>query len=74
MGWQHNVRGAILLRGFGDRDGVWVTNEKVVTDLFVDFYAQLFTSSNLIDLERVLAMVHPVVDESMNAALTKPYV
>ena len=48
--------------------------EKAVADLFVDFYAWLFTTSNPTDLEKVLAGVQSVVDDSMNAALTQPYV
>ena len=63
-----------FIKGVWDGDGAWVTDEKVVADLFVDFYARLFTSSNPIDLERILARVQSVVDDSMNAALTMPYV
>ena len=42
--------------------------------IFVDYYAWLFTTSNLAELERVLAGLQPVVDDSMNAALSKPFV
>ena len=63
-----------FIKGVRDRDGAWVTDEKAVADLFVDFYAWLFTTSNPTDLEKVLARVQSVVDDSMNATLTKPYV
>ena len=59
-----------FIKGVQDRDGAWVTDEKAVADLFVDFYARLFTTSNPTDLEKVLAGVQSVVDDSMNAALT----
>ena len=63
-----------FIKGIQDRDGVWVSDEKVVADIFVDFYARLFTSSNPIELEKVLAGVQSVVDDFTNVALTKPYV
>ena len=49
-------------------------DEKAVADLFVDFYAWLFTTSKPTNLDRVLTGVQSVVDDSMNAALTKLYV
>ena len=45
-----------------------------VSAIFVDFYSRLFTTSCPTDLERVLEGVQPVVSESMNEALTRPYV
>jgi len=45
-----------------------------VADIFVDYYARLFTAFNPAELERVLIGVQPVVDDSMNAALSKPFV
>ena len=42
--------------------------------IFVDYYAWLFTTSNPAELERVLAGLQPVVDDSMNVALSKPFV
>ena len=45
-----------------------------MADLFVDFYAWLFTTSKPTNLDRVLTGVQSVVDDSMNAALTKLYV
>ena len=44
-------------KGIRDRHGAWVTDEKAVADIFVDYYAQLFTTSNPAKLERVLAGV-----------------
>lgn len=54
--------------------GAWVTDERDVGDIFMDFYSRLFTTSNPTDLERVLAGVQTVVSAPMNDALTKPYV
>ena len=46
-------------------------DEKAVADLFVDFYAWLFTTSNPTNLNRVLTGVQSMVDDPMNVALTK---
>ena len=46
-----------FIKGIQDRDGVWVSDEKVVADIFVDFYARLFTTSNPTNLNRVLTGV-----------------
>ena len=45
-----------------------------MADIFVDYHARFFTTSNPAELERVLVGVQPVVDDSMNAALSKPFV
>ena len=45
-----------------------------MADLFVDFYAWLFTTSNPTNLNRVLTGVQSMVDDPMNVALTKLYV
>ena len=43
-------------------------------DIFVDFYAWLFTTFNPAKLERVLDGVLPVVDDTMNVASLQPFV
>ena len=45
-----------------------------MADIFVDYHARFFTTSNPAELERVLVGVQPVVDDSMNATLSKPFV
>ena len=45
-----------------------------MADIFVDYHARFFTTSNPAELERVLVGVQPVVDDSMIAALSKPFV
>ena len=63
-----------FIKGIWDRHGAWVTDEKAMVGIFVDYYAWLFTTSNPAELERVLAGLQPVVDDSMNVALSKPFV
>ena len=63
-----------FIKGIKDVHGEWVTDEEAVSSIFVDFYSRLFTTSCPIDLERVLEGVQPVVSESMNEVLTRPYV
>ena len=63
-----------FIKGIKDVHGAWVTDEKVVSAIFVDFYSRLFTTSCPTNLERVLEGVQPMVSESMNEALTRPYV
>ena len=43
-------------------------------DIFVDFYAWLFTTFNPAKLERVSDGVQPVVDDTMNVASLQPFV
>ena len=62
-----------FIKGIRDPYGVWVLDEKEVGAIFVDFYTQLFSSSNPTDLERILEGVQPVVSNSMNEALTCLY-
>ena len=35
-----------FIKGIRDRDGVWQYDESVVSNIFVDFYTELFTSTN----------------------------
>ena len=50
-----------------------MTEDSAISDIFVEFYSRLFTSSMLHDIERVLEGVQSVVSSSMNVELTKPY-
>lgn len=57
-----------------DVHGAWVINEEAISDIFVDFYSRLFTTSCPTNLERVQEGVQTVVSDYMNEALTRPYV
>ena len=63
-----------FIKGIKDVHGEWVMDEEAVSSIFVDYYSRLFTTSCPTDLERVLEGVQPVVSESMNEVLTRPYV
>ena len=63
-----------FIKGIKDVHGEWVMDEEAVSSIFVDFYSRLFTTSCPTDLERVLEGVQPVVSESMNEFLTRPYI
>lgn len=54
-------------------NGVWQEGEEVASAMLVDFYSQLFTSSNPHDLDHILVGVHPVVIEAMRTNLDKPF-
>ncbi|KAK9993931.1 hypothetical protein SO802_023634 [Lithocarpus litseifolius] len=62
-----------FIKGIQDVDGVWQSDEGIVSKIFVEFYTRLFSSSNVQDLDRVLEGVQRAVTESMNAELIKPY-
>ena len=62
-----------FIKGIQDDEGVWQSEEEVVSSIFVDFYTRLFTSSNVHDIDRVLEGVNKVVFDSMNTDLLMPY-
>ncbi|XP_075656475.1 uncharacterized protein LOC142626562 [Castanea sativa] len=62
-----------FIKGIRAFFGEWVMDETVVSDIVVDFYSKLFSSSRPHDIDRVLEGVQLVVSSSMNAELTKPY-
>ena len=62
-----------FIKGVRDLDGVWQTEEGVISDIFVDFYTKLFSSSNVQGLNQVLEGVKRVVTADMNEELLKPY-
>ena len=43
-----------FIKGIRDSSSEWVTDETIVSDIFVDFYSKLFTSSRPHDIDRVL--------------------
>ena len=46
-----------FIKGVRDSEGIWQIEERVVSDIFVDFYTKLFTSFDVRDLDRVLVGV-----------------
>ena len=62
-----------FIKGIRDGNGVWQEGDDLFLALLIDFYFQLFTSSNLYDLDRILVGVHPMVTKEMRANLDKPF-
>ena len=62
-----------FIKGLRDENGTWQENEEVVLGMLIEFYANLFTSSNLRILERILEGVQPVVTEDMRNSLARPF-
>ena len=42
------------MEGLLDARGVWQENEEVMGEIVLDYYTDLFTSSNLIDFDEIL--------------------
>ena len=47
-----------FIKGIKDADGVWQTEEEVVSNIFVNFYTRLFSSTGPLELDRVLEGVN----------------
>ena len=62
-----------FIKGLRDENGTWQENEEVVLGMLIEFYANLFTSSNLRILERILEGVQPVVTEDIRNSLARPF-
>ena len=62
-----------FIKGLRDADGNWQSEEAAFTKVLIDFYAELFTTSNPQNLERVLEGIQEVVSRDMNSKLTAPY-
>ena len=56
-----------------DENGTWQENEEVILGLLIEYYANLSTSSNPCNLDRILEGVQPVVTEDMRATLAMPF-
>ena len=57
-----------------NKNGEWVDGEDQIAQLFIDYYSELFTTSNPSHLAEVLENIPQVVSDSMNADLVKPFV
>ena len=57
------------MEGLLNADGVWQTDEAKMEDIVVDYYNNLFTSSNLEEFTELLIAVQPKVSTAMNERL-----
>ena len=57
-----------------DRNGIWRTNEQSIGFITVDYFNNIFATSNLRNMEEVLNVVDRVVTEETNQSLLKPFV
>ena len=62
-----------FIKGLRDADGNWQSEEAAFTKVLIDFYVELFTTSNPQNLESVLEGIQEVVSRDMNSKLTAPY-
>ena len=61
------------MEGLLDAQGVWQEDEEVMGQIVLDYYTDLFTSSNLIVFDEILEAVQPRVTSSMNQKLTMEF-
>ena len=61
------------MEGLLDAWGVWQENEEVMGEIVLDYYTDLFTSSNLIDFDEILGAMQPRVTSSMNQKITMEF-
>ena len=61
------------MEGLLDARGVWQENEEVMGEIVLDYYTDLFTSSNLIDFDEILGAMQPRVTSSMNQKITMEF-
>ena len=62
-----------FISGLENEFGVWVEEESRIGDMLVQYFSNLFTSSNPSNLDTVLEGVLPVVNEEMNEVLNRPF-
>ena len=62
-----------FIKGLRDTDGNWQSKEAAFTKVLVDFYVELFTTSNSQNLENVLEGIQGVFSRDMNSKLITPY-
>ncbi|KAL0007018.1 hypothetical protein SO802_008520 [Lithocarpus litseifolius] len=63
-------RGRNYIKGLYNREGRWCTDQRNMVDTVVDFYQELFTSSNPTSFDIILEQIPHVVIEEMNVQLT----
>ena len=62
------------IRGIFDSSGQWTTQPDRVVQTIVNFYQQLFTSSNPENLEAMLAKIPQLMTDDMNTSLTNTFI
>jgi len=62
-----------LIEGLLDSDNVWQEEDSKVEEIVVDYYQNLFTSSNLVDFDEIIQVAQPKVAPEMNFSLTKDF-
>ena len=61
------------IEGLHDNDGEWKTRGDEVANIAEGYYKNLFTSSNSLEMEKVIKAVDHVVMEEMVQSLVQPY-
>ena len=61
------------MEGLLDAQGVWQEDEKVMGEILLDYYTNLFTSSNPTVFDEILEAVQPRVTSRMNQKLTMEF-
>ena len=61
------------ISGLENELGFWVEEESQIGGMLVQYFSNLFTSSNPINLDLVLEGVLPVVNDEMNEGLNRPF-
>ena len=56
-----------------DREGEWHTNEEKIATIAEEYYKQLFTYSNSLDMEEVIDSMDKEVTKDMAQDLIHPY-
>ena len=62
-----------LIEELMDSDGVWQEEEQIIEEIVVDYYKDLFTTSNLTNFNEILKAVETKVSPSMNHMLTRDF-
>ena len=62
-----------FIKGLRDSEGRWRSKECIYTKILMDFYADLFITSNPHNLDSIMDGVQKVVTEEMNSKLTAMY-
>jgi len=58
-----------LIEGMKDSSGMWQVTLEAIEGIVTDYFSSLFTTSNPIDIERVVETVQAMVSDLMNCLL-----
>jgi len=62
-----------LIEGMRDEEGSWKTNPEDITEILVNYYQSLFTSTGQMNASRVWECVPRVIIDEMNALLSQKF-